>query len=144
MKYWSPKFLLFLVLSTTWFVLYWALSVPDNPGWYMFVLGAPMCMELAIHVRHLGNLFQFSTKWASQICGQIEYTRPLILRRSSVNMLGFSILFAVLFAFTGSRFVAGGMFSCFLLSAKHWYLARRAAAKRAASVEPALAKSSGA
>jgi hypothetical protein len=34
-------------------------------------------------------------------------------------------MFAILFAFTGRSFVLGGAFACLVLSAQHWFLARR-------------------
>jgi len=138
-KYFSPRFLLFLVLTSTLIAVYWALSMPTYPAYYTFVLGAVLSSELAVHVRHFGNLFLFSTKLtADHISGRIEYARPLMLRMSSVQLLGFAILFAVSFAVTGSWFAAGGMFSCSVLTAKHWLLARRASVKRlAASGKPA-------
>jgi uncharacterized membrane protein len=140
MKFVSPRFLLALVLSSTLIAIEWALLIPDSPGFYIFLLGAIMCMELAIHVRHLGNLYLFRAGITEQLRGQIEYGRPLILRMSSVQFLGFAILFAVVFAFTGNWFVAGGMVSCLGVSAKHWYLARRAARKRAAMSEQVVAR----
>jgi len=140
LKFVSPRFLLLLVLVSTLIVIEWALTVPSSPELYTLVLGAAMCAELAIHVRHLGNLHLFSSSLtAEQLRGQIEYARPLLLRMSSVQIFGFTILFAVLFAFTGSWFVAGGMFSCSVLSAKQWYLASRAAAKRAPQAQGILA-----
>ena len=141
MKWISPRFLLLLVLSSTLMTVYWAFYVPSSPGTYAFVLGAFLCMELAIHVRHLGNLYLFSSRLTGeQTRGRIEYARPLTLRMSSVQILGFAILFAVVFTFTGSWFACGGMASCFGLSAKHWYLAHRASAKRTAQPEQAIAK----
>jgi uncharacterized membrane protein len=135
-KYFSPRFLLLLVLTSTLIPIYWVLNVPNYPGLYTFVLGALLSSQLAIHVRHLGNLYLFSSTLTSDhLSGRIEYARPLILRMSSVQILGFAILFAVNFVFTGSWFTAGGMVSCSALSAKHWYLARRAAAKRAKTAE---------
>ncbi|HVN18066.1 MAG TPA: hypothetical protein VMU05_04815 [Dongiaceae bacterium] len=133
MKYWSPRFLLALVLTSTLIAIEWALLVPDSTGFYIFLIGAMICVQLANHVRHLANLHLFSSRLLTdQLRGRIEYARPLILRMSSVQFLGFTILFAVVFAFTRSWFVAGGIFSCFLISLKHWYLAHRAAEKRAA------------
>ena len=136
----SPRFLLLLVLTSTLFTIYWVLAVPSSPWLYTGLLGAAICMELAIHVRHLGNLHLFSTTLtAEQLRGRMEYARPLMLRMSSVQIFGFAILFAVAFAFTGSYFVAGGMLSCLSLAGKQWYLSRRAAANRRATTEQALA-----
>lgn len=133
LKFPSPRFLLALVLTSSLTAIYWTLTLPDYQEFYTFVLGAGVSIELAIHVRHLQNLYLFSsTLTAQQLRGRIEYARPLLLLRSSVNMLGFALLFAAVFAFTGNWFVAGGMTSCLLLSAKHWYLAHRASAKRRA------------
>lgn len=134
LKFVSPRFLSALVLTSTLTGVYWTLTMPEYPALYTFVLGAGIALELAIHVRHLGNLYFFgSALTAEQLHGRIEYARPLLLLKSSVNILGFAILFAVVFAFTGNWFTAGGMVSCFLLSAKQWYLAHRAAAQRAAN-----------
>jgi hypothetical protein len=141
MKWVSPRFVLALVLTSTLISIYWALSLPSSPEIYSFLLGAGICLELAIHVRHLQNLYLFgSVLTTEQLHGRIEYARPLMLRISSVQAFGFGILFAVVFSFTANWFAAGGMISCFSISAKHWYLARRVAAKRAATAEQVLVK----
>ena len=122
-------------------VVEWALAVPDNPGFVTFVLGAFVCMELAVHVRHLGNLHLFGSSIATQPpSSRFEYARPLMLRMSSVQIFGFAIRFAVVFAFTGSTFVAGGMVASTLLAAKQLFLAPSAAAKRVAADEHVLAR----
>jgi len=132
----SPRFLLLLVLTSTLVAIFWALTVPDSPKLYTFFLGAMISSELALHVRHLGNLYLFSSKLtAEQLRGRIEYARPLLLRMSSVQILGFAILFAVVFVFQGNWFVGGGTVSCFFLSLKHWYLARRATGNQVAELE---------
>jgi hypothetical protein len=141
MKFFSPRFLLTLVLTSTLTAIYWTLCLPSSHDVYSFLLGAAICLELAIHVRHLQNLFLFSsTLTAEQLRGRIEYARPLMLRMSSMQALGFAILFAVVFAFTASWFAAGGIFSCLSMSGKHWYLARRAAAKGSLNAEQVLVK----
>jgi hypothetical protein len=141
MKFFSPRFLLALVLSSTLIAIEWALAVPDYPGFYTLLLGAFICMELAIHVRHLGNLHLFGSRiTAKQLSGRIEYARPLMLHMSSAQILGFAILFGVAFAFTGNTFLAGGMVACISLAAKQHYLARRAAAQRATVGKEALAR----
>lgn len=136
MKWVSPRFLLMLVLSSTLVSIYWALTVPDLTNLYSFLLGAAVCVELAVHVRHLGNLYLFSSRLAAQqLRGRIEYARPLLLRMSSVQVIGFAILFAILFVFTRNWFVAGGVISCFVLGLKHWYLAHRAARNQVPKAE---------
>ena len=67
----------------------WALAVPDNSGFFTFVLGALVCMELAVHVLHLGNLHLFGSSITTQpLSGRIEYARPLMLRMASVQIFG--------------------------------------------------------
>jgi hypothetical protein len=56
--------------------------------------------------------------------GRLEYSRPLMLRLSSLELLTFSGLFAVLFLFTGSVFILGGVTTCLSLAVQHWRLAR--------------------
>jgi hypothetical protein len=139
MKFVSPRFLLLLLLNLTLITTFWILWVPSSAGLYTFMLGAGICLELGIHVRHLQNLYLYSSRSTTeQLRGRIEYARPLILRLSSVQALAFAGLFGALFAFTGSLFLAGGTVSCFALSAKHWYLAR-CAANRSVKREQALA-----
>jgi hypothetical protein len=134
LKFISPRFLMMLVLSSTLIAVDWALTVPDYVKVYVFALGAFVCVELAVHVRHLTSLFLFSSRsYAEQLRGRIEYTRPLMLWMSSVQILCFAMLFAVLFIFTGSWFAAGGTFACSWLSAKNWRLARRTSARTAAT-----------
>lgn len=127
----SLRFLIALTFGSILIPTYWVLIAPSSPGLYTFVLGAAISAELAVHIRHLKNLYLFSSRLTGeQVHGRIEYARPLILRMSSVEILGFVILFAVVFAFTGSWFAAGGMVSCSVLSLKHWYLAWRASVRR--------------
>jgi hypothetical protein len=58
MKYWSPRFLLLLVLSSTWLVIYWARAMPSSPELYTFVIGGLMGC----------NLRFTSGTWAIFIC----------------------------------------------------------------------------
>lgn len=143
LKFVSPRFLLMLALSSTLIVVDWAVTVPDLANIYAFVLGGFICLELAIHVRHLTNLYLFASRSSTeQLRGQIEYARPLMLRMSSVQILCFATLFSVLFVFTGSWFAAGGAFVCFSVSAKNWRLARRSSARAAATCETRIQEAS--
>jgi hypothetical protein len=122
----SPRFLAMLVLNAVLLVIIWALEYDSLPDFYSFVLGAFICLQLAVHVRHLRNLFLFRALRNTEVVrGRIEYTRPLILRLSSVEFLAFSGLYGLLFVFTKSWFVMGGAFACCLTAGKHWWLARK-------------------
>ena len=140
LRLFSPKFIAMLLATSTVLTLYWYATVATMPEFYVFVLGAMLGSELAIHIRHLTNLYLFGSRsTADQVRGRIEYARPLILRMSSVQVLGFAILFAIVFGFTGSLFVAGSATSCFFLALKHWVLARRADHARTKKAEQAAA-----
>lgn len=128
----SPRFIAALVLSWFYLSAAWWWTAQSQLALYQFVLGAMVSTELAIHVRHLRNLFLFrAIVNASGIQGRIHYSRPIMLRMSSVEILGFSILFGVLFMFTSSWFVLGGAVSCFFLALKHRRLANKCLAKTA-------------
>lgn len=127
----SGRFLWLLVLTDVLIALVWWLTWMSAPEPYSFLLGAVISIQLAVHVRHLRNLFLFrSMRGTDLVRGRIEYARFLILRMSSVEFLAFSGLFAVLFAFTQSWFMLGGTFACFVTAAKNWRLARKHAASK--------------
>jgi hypothetical protein len=130
----SPRFLAALVLSSLWLAATWWLSTQSWPLMYAFALGAVILPELAIHVRHIRNLLLFrALVRTDEVRGRLEYSRPLMLRLSSLELLTFSGLFAVLFLFTGSVFVLGGVMTCSSLAAQHWRLARAHSAEKRSS-----------
>jgi hypothetical protein len=127
----SGRFLFMLFLTNVLIALVWWLNRQSSPEAYYFLLGAAICLQLAIHVRHLRNLFLFrAMRGTNAVRGRIEYSRPLILKMSSVEFLSFSALFALLFVFTGSWFVMGGALMCFFTAGKHRWLARRYVASK--------------
>ena len=106
------------------------------PDGYLFGLGAMVLVQLTVHVRHVRNYILFRAVAAGDgISGRIEYRRPIMLRLSSVELLGFAVVYAVIFAFTESWFVLGGVIACGALSLNHRQLSRRA---RAAAAKHAL------
>jgi hypothetical protein len=127
----SVRFLLALVLTNLLLTFIWLLDAQSSADLRSFALGALVSIQLAIHVRHLRNLYLFSAMIGTDaVRGRIEYARPLILRMSAVEFLAFSGLYAILFLFTRSWFVIGGALACLLLAGKHWWLARRYLASR--------------
>jgi len=121
----SPRFVAALLLGGAWLAVVWWLSMESQPGLYQFVLGAMISTQLAVHVRHMRNLSLFRVIVGTDaVRGRIEYSRPLVLRMSSVELLGFSGLFVLLFTFTQSWFVLGGAIGCLSIAWKHQRLAR--------------------
>lgn len=127
----SLRFVLALVATNLLLAAVWLTDAQSSNELYSFVLGAFILVQLGIHLRHARTLFLFhAMRRADIVRGRIEYSRPLILRLSAVEFLALAGLYAVLFFFTRSWFVMGGVFACLLLAGKHWWLARRWAPNR--------------
>ena len=127
LRAWSPRFLTVLSVSVLSLWTVWSWSIIDfDSGFYLIVLGSLLLTELVIHIRHFRNWFLFRTiVRLGGIRGRIEYPRRVMLAVSSLEILAFAGLFAVIFVFTGSPFVLGGALSCAVLSIQHLRLARR-------------------
>jgi hypothetical protein len=122
----SPRFVAALFVTVAWLALVWWLSMQSVPAIYPFCLGLLISVQLALHIRHLRNLFLFRAIVNTEtVQGRIEYPRPLTLRISAVELFAFSGLFGVLFFFTQSWFVLGGAIGCLSVALKHWRLAQR-------------------
>ena len=126
LRMFSPRFFAALAAScalqaTIWFLTMRVLILPDL---YLFALGAMVLVELTIHIRHVRNLFLFRALLAGGgITGRIEYRRPIMLRLSAMEIVSFSILYAILFVVTGNWFLLGGAFACLSLALNHRKLA---------------------
>jgi hypothetical protein len=138
----SPRFLLILVLFSGLLAVERLFSQQTLPHFYEFLLGALILAQLQVHTRHLRNLFLFrAINKTGGVSGRIEYSRPLLLRMSAVDALVFSGLYLVLFAFTQSWFIFGGVVVCLSLAVKHRRLARKwSAAATATAPSPDIAK----
>jgi hypothetical protein len=122
----SPRFLAAMLLVWVYLAAVWFLAAQSQPHLYEFVLGALISSQLAVHVRHLRNLFLFrAIVGTDAVKGRIQYSRPLILRMSSVELLAFSVSFGVLFVFTSSWFLLGGAIACLGIALKHRRLANK-------------------
>jgi hypothetical protein len=131
----SPRFIRALVLSLIALsLLWWLARQVALPAAYLFVLGAFVLAEVAVHMRHLRNFFLFRALLRSNaVRGRIEYPRPLILRQSATEFLIWSGLFAVFFLITREWFVLGGAVECAVVAFKHRKLAEQHVAKAAAA-----------
>ena len=123
----SPRFVFILLLTLGMLGFLWILNEQSPaPGLWQFMLGYLIIIQLAVHMRHLRNLFLFrSINNTNLVHGRIEYARTLLLRMSSWECFAFSGLFLILFAFTRSWFILGGVTGCFLLGVNHRRLASK-------------------
>lgn len=133
----SPRFLFALLLTLGMLGFLWFLNEQSSaPFLWQFILGCLICVQLAVHTRHLRNLFLFrSINSTNLVQGRVEYARTLLLRMSSGECFVFSGFFLVLFAFTRSWFILGGVVQCFVMGIKHRRLARRFQSRLAAPVQ---------
>jgi hypothetical protein len=122
----SPRFLAAMAVGCVCLGAIWWLAGIFDARLYQFVLGSMILSELAIHHRHLRNLFLFRAILSTHgIQGRMQYARPSMLRMSAVELFAFAGLYAFLFLFTFSWFVLGGVLSCFSIGLKHRSLARK-------------------
>jgi hypothetical protein len=116
-------------LAYTWVVLglTWWFSLQSTAELYQALLGAMICVQLAVHVRHFRNLFLFRAITQSDaVRGQIRYSRVTVLQMSAVELFAFAGAFLCVFLVTHSWFVFGGAVSCAVTASKHRNLARKA------------------
>lgn len=130
----SPRFVAALLLSEGWLAGCWLLFRP--PLAFEFVLGIMVLVEITVHIRHLRNLYLFrAINGTGSVRGRIEYSRALLLRMSSTEWLIFSGAYLLLFAFTTSWFILGGVIGCLSVAVKHQKLARKYRTTPAAAVQ---------
>jgi hypothetical protein len=124
----SRRFILALVCTTGALALFGYASRGSRPAdeIYQILLGGLILLELAVHVRHVRNLYLFRTALLPDgIRGRIEYGRFVVLRASSIELVSFVAMFLVVFAFTRSPFVFGGALTCAHTAWAHWRFARQ-------------------
>lgn len=141
LRKWSPRFLRMLVRSLVMLSLMWWCSMQlREPGFYLFLLGALILVQVPTHARHLKNFFFFRDLIRTGgVRGRIEYPRPLTLRLSATEFLIWTALFIGLFLLTREWFVLGGAAQCAVVAVKHRRLADQHVAKAAAAAEASAA-----
>jgi len=135
----SPRFIAMLVYTSLLLIALWFLSKRLILEVFVFAAGSMILVELAIHVRHIKNLMMYR-RMAQSDCvrGRIEYSRSFILRTSADELFAFAGMFALLFGFTESWFILGGVASCLSTGMKHRRLAEKA--EKTSSTVPAGAQ----
>ena len=134
----SPRFVVALLATSLalWFI--WASAVQSgmDPQLFEFLLGAMLLLEIAVHMRHIRNIFSFSQmKFANSASGKVMYARWMSYRLSAVEMLSFTAVYLFFFGLVGRWFFLGGAVTCLGTFGYHWLLSERA--KRASSGPPA-------
>ena len=142
LKFLSRRFVIALLLSSVALAAVWRLTVQTVPEAYSFVLGTFILTEMAVHVRHVRNVFLFrAINNSDAVRGRVEYTREITLQMSSVELLGFSGMYAVMFAFTGSWFILGGAVKCLVTAKQHRRMSRESQKVPAVNQKPSSVES---
>ena len=128
----SPRFLLMLAISVIW--LWWVgqTTAQTSPNFYSFILGALILVQLAVHIRHVRNYFLFRAMLTNAVRGRLEYSRPVLLMGSAMELFTFAVMFAVMAIFTASPFASGGAAGAGWVGIQHVMLSSKA--RRAARV----------
>lgn len=130
LRMFSPRLLLTAAATTLFLLAVWMLSVwePLLPvEFYFFALGAFVCLQGPIHIRHMQNLVLFRHAVAGQgVTGSVRFDRWLSLEISAAGMWMASAFFLLWFWLTGSWFLIGGAMSCAVTALKQRQLGKQA------------------
>jgi hypothetical protein len=127
----SPRFLAALVGSSLGLLIVGALSRAgqETTELYAVLLGAMLCLELAVHVRHVRNLALFRlTRLPGAVKGRVEIPRWVSLKHSSAEFLAFAGVYGPLGLISWSPFLLGGALTCLSTGITHERWARQEAA----------------
>ena len=131
LRRWSPHFGLMLFLLVIAVLLVWWLTVRwlNLPDLFLFLVGALLLREAAIHVRHIRNIVLFRyARDTEEVKGHIEYSRRLVLKISADEMASFSLLFLLIALLVDSWLILGGAVACAIIGFEQLKLARKAGA----------------
>ncbi|MDX1378460.1 MAG: hypothetical protein R3307_06405 [Anaerolineales bacterium] len=118
---------LLLVYSLAIYLLWLASAILIYIPWaYQLYLGMFLLIEVAVHMRHLRNLFLIrQIRREGGVDGQITYRRWFTYKISAFDLNLFGILFLIVAAVTFSPFFLGGAIMCFGTGFKHYRLAKK-------------------
>src|SRR5436190_13187030 len=108
----SPRFVIVLVIGVVVLGITGRDMAETSPDLFAFLLGALILLQLMVHIRHVRNFVLFGAMSTDAVRGRLEYSRPLLLKSSAIDIAMFAVMFTVLFLFTGSFFVLGGACGC--------------------------------
>ena len=124
----SKRHVILLVLISILIILLWWLTrlLLFFPWTYLLFLGMFLLMEVAIHFRHLRNLFLIGeVRKNGGVEGQIFYRKWFSYRMSAFEFYMFSALFLIIAALNSSPFFLGGTIACCAVGFNHNKLAQK-------------------
>lgn len=134
----SARHIALLVLCSILIVLLWWVIIRQfaSPWLYNLYLGLFLLVEVAVHFRHLRNVFLIrEIRKHGGVDGQISYRKWFSYRVSAFEFYLIGTLFLMVAILSFSSFFLGGALVCFATGLKHSRLAKMA---KAASVSQQL------
>ena len=112
-----------LLILGIWYLCVYFLGLP----WmYMLYLGMFILLEVAVHLRHLRNVFLIrEVRKNGGVDGQIAYKKWFSYRVSAFELYVYFGLFLIIAALEASPFFLGGAIMCFATGFKHSRLAKK-------------------
>lgn len=113
-----------LLILVIWYFFVYFLGLP----WaYLLYLGMFLLLEVAVHLRHLRNVFLIHEIMKNGgTSGKISYKKWFSYRLSSFELYLYFGLFLIVAALESSPFFLGGAIMCFGNGFKHELLAKKA------------------
>ena len=121
-RWFSLRFLFYVLLSVLTLVVFWSLDTWLLKGFGLFplLIGALFLREAAIFLRHLRSIFLYRAVGAGDgLEGRLVYRRWLILQSSGVELITFSFFLLILYLLYGSWFLLGGILGCLVTGIQH-------------------------
>lgn len=118
----SPRFILALAWTTFLLAMIWLIARLNDFGVDMFELafGGLVLLELAVHVRHLRNIFSFRRQMqAGEIQGTIQFARRYVYWVSALDLFLYAGFYLLLYLLVGRIFFLGGVVACGALGIRH-------------------------
>jgi len=130
----SPRFVLWLLLSTAALAVLWvwiARPSDGSPGLYEFFAGWMLLEEVIICARGLANIYTFRfLRRSDGVVGRTEYAYWLSLRQAAAALVLMGTFpFALWAIVDASWFASGGATSCALSASRMFVRSRRARAE---------------
>ena len=119
---------LLVVYSLVIFAIWWITHLSTKLEWtYPLYLGMFLLLEVAVHLRHLRNIFLIHEirRNPDGVDGQIIYKRWFSYRVSAQELYLFATFFLLVALLTLSLFFLGGAIMCYGTGFKHARLARK-------------------
>ena len=128
---------LLIVYSLLILILWWAfVYLLVFPWLYKLYLGMFLLIEIAVHIRHLRNIFLMrEIRRNDGVDGQITYRKWFSYRVSAFEVNLFGVLFLIIAVLTFSTFFFGGAIMCFGTGFKHNRMAKKAKSNSSQTME---------